>query len=88
MKLDPHDTWIFYQALVTLGTLIIAGANVVSAVYIVRFVKKATSIMRNIERNTRVVRTDVLLKRAAHARSQAEGRRLRATVAEEDEMKG
>jgi len=84
MNLDPKDTWIYYQGLVTLGTIGIALANIVSAVYIVRFVKQARTIIKNIERNTRVVRTDVLLKRSAEARSKAEARRMQHAAESKD----
>lgn len=44
-------------------SIVIALSNAISAVYVVRFVRKAIPQIRNIERYTHTMRTDVLLRR-------------------------
>lgn len=59
---------INHQNLITFGTLSIAVANVASAIFIYKFTRKTRNLLKNIERHTRVVRTDVLLRRAEQKR--------------------
>lgn len=86
--IDSNFTINYYQIIIALGTTIIAISNVFYAFYLMKFYKKATGLIKNIERNTRVVKTDILLKRRQAAVSHAEGRRIRASIREEEEMKG
>lgn len=80
MKLDPHDTWIYYQLTVAIGTSLIALANIASAVYFIRYVRRFHELLKEIERSTRVSRTDVLLKRRALTLAKQRGTSVREQV--------
>lgn len=45
--MDPHKTWIYYQALVTLGTLTIAVSSVI---FTIKTSKALARIERALER--------------------------------------
>ena len=87
LKLNPHDTWIYYQMIVSIATVVIAISNVLFAFSAYKFFKKTKSIVMNIERNTRVLKTYVLLKRAHSIRSKAAGNVIRESIKDEERFR-
>lgn len=74
MNFEPHKVLMVYYVVVTIATTIMAVVNTVAAYYVYRFVKRAIPSIRNIEKYTRTVRTDVLLKRNQWAKEEVKRR--------------
>lgn len=64
--------------------ILVAAANIASAVALIRFVKEFMPLLRSIDRAARTVKTDTLLRRLASSKSGAEERRGLHAIPDED----
>jgi hypothetical protein len=78
-KINQKEVYMGLKFFAVLSSL----ANIVTAIYTVYYVRKAITLLGHIDRSTRVVKTDLILKRAAEAKSSAERRRIETAVEEE-----
>jgi hypothetical protein len=71
------------------GAATLAGvSNLLFALYLRQFVKEAIPLIKNINRSTRVLKTDLLLKRRREAVLRMQGLKVRRDIELEDDLKG
>jgi hypothetical protein len=68
--------------------IIIALTNCIFAYQIWIFVKKAVPLIKDIERNTKVVKTHILLERLRAAKAELAGAAVRNSVKDEEHFRG
>lgn len=57
-----------YQIIIAIATVAIAVANVISAIFVVKFVRQGLHEMHDMHRSLAILRADVLIKRRQRAR--------------------
>lgn len=73
---------------ITAGGVALAGfSNLLFALYLRQFVKEAIPLIKNINRSTRVLKTDLLLKRRREANARLQGLKVRRDIELEDDFK-
>ena len=73
---------------ITAGGVALAGfSNLLFALYLRKFVNEAIPLIKNINRSTRVLKTDLLIKRRRESLMRLQGVKVREAIGLEDDLK-